>query len=269
VIFVDRNRLSASGRSIQPDDAWFERAELAQEAANREGRGHKFREALFRDSSARAALHNLFHRKCAYCEVSIPSRSGWSIDHFRPKGRVAERKDHSGYYWLAYRWFNLYLACDDCNKHLYDTPTFEDPMSGPAGGKLDQFPLADETTRAMSPDDPLDLEQNLLLDPCADQPEEHLRYDVEGEILAKTGDDRGESTIRVLHLTRKRLRDNRRRTVAAVVKALRVLRTRADLGVNAGLDEISSYLEGQFFGDQCEHAGVARFVQSNPDLFGL
>lgn len=49
------------------------------------------------------ALFKLYHKKCAFCEqrVEVPQ-----VEHFRPK---------SIYYWLAYSWDNLLLACSTCN----------------------------------------------------------------------------------------------------------------------------------------------------------
>lgn len=51
------------------------------------------------------ALHALYHKKCAFCEqrIEVPH-----VEHFRPK---------SIYYWLAYSWDNLLLACSTCNSN--------------------------------------------------------------------------------------------------------------------------------------------------------
>jgi len=64
---------------------------------------------------------------------------------------VAEDSSHTGYYWLAYTWANLYPSCVFCNQRRKDQPTFDAPVLGPATGKLDQFPVADETTGLMPP----------------------------------------------------------------------------------------------------------------------
>lgn len=49
------------------------------------------------------ALKKLYNRKCAFCEVSSDDLH---VEHFRPK---------KIYYWLAYSWDNLLLACPSCN----------------------------------------------------------------------------------------------------------------------------------------------------------
>ena len=51
----------------------------------------------------KAALDELFYGKCGYCEFKL-IRTDQNVDHYRPKGRVAEATKHRGYYWLAYEW---------------------------------------------------------------------------------------------------------------------------------------------------------------------
>src|SRR5689334_12515887 len=58
-------------------------------------------------------LKNVFHGKCAYCEVNIEAGFVGDAEHYRPKAAVTElrggrlvrvEKDgtpHPGYYWLA------------------------------------------------------------------------------------------------------------------------------------------------------------------------
>lgn len=54
----------------------------------------------------RDRLENIYHQKCAFCETSDELMH---VEHFRPK--------RGGYYWLAYSWDNLLLACPMCNSH--------------------------------------------------------------------------------------------------------------------------------------------------------
>jgi len=88
---------------------------------------------------------------------------------------------------------------------------------------MDQFPLEDEFTRALLPADDLGAEARLLLDPCVDRPEEHLHYTVDGQIVAAAGSRKGEVSINVFHLGRRRLRDQRRNKVEAVVDLLKLI----------------------------------------------
>ena len=133
------------------------------------------------------------------------------MEHFRPKGRVQERPEHPGYYWLTYAWSNLYAACQYCNQRRRDKPTWEDPTEGPAAGKLDQFPLADESTRAMEPGGDLSAEDRLLIDPCEDGPEDYLGYDPDGGIFAIGGAPKGGTSITVYALGRRRLAARRQK----------------------------------------------------------
>jgi uncharacterized protein (TIGR02646 family) len=268
VIYINRDRYDDRGNPIQPSPAWFRRAEEASNLAERERDAHVIREDVYSDLNVRAALEELFHRKCAYCESSI-SNSTWEVEHFRPKGRVAERADHPGYYWLAYRWSNLYPACEFCNKRRKDRPLWGDLRFASSGGKLDHFPLEVETDRAMTHEDDLSRERPLLLDPCKDQPEEHLRYTLLGEIVHSRGDQKAKASISVFHLKRRRLRDSRKNQVAAVVALLKLIREQRQRGNHSAVDDLEAFLHEFHLRDRCVHAGAARFVVKDPGAFGL
>jgi uncharacterized protein (TIGR02646 family) len=268
VIFIDRNRLDDQSRPIQPDNSWFDRAAAATDTAEQEGDAHVVQEDIYRDNQARAALEELFHRKCAYCESDI-SNSTWEVEHFRPKGRVAERVGHPGYYWLAYAWSNLYPACEFCNKRRRDRPLWGDLRFATTGGKLDHFPLEDETQRAMTYNDDLGLERPLLLDPCKADPENHLRYNIFGEILHTRGDEKVKATISVFHLKRRRLRDTRKNQIEAVLALLKIIAEQKRAGNVDAAEDLEGYLQDFLLGDQCKHAGAARFVVKDPNAFGV
>ena len=59
-------------------------------------------------------------KKCCYCEKPI---NQGSIEHYRPKNAwkqsVGSELNRPGYYWLAYRWSNLLLSCNECNSSGY------------------------------------------------------------------------------------------------------------------------------------------------------
>lgn len=57
----------------------------------------------YKTADIKKALLTLYHHKCAFCEQRIER---FDIEHFRPK---------SIYYWLAFSWDNLLLACPTCN----------------------------------------------------------------------------------------------------------------------------------------------------------
>lgn len=144
-----------------------------------------------------------FYGKCVYCESNILVNHPGDIDHWRPKNRVTDESGqviqmsaddgttapHPGYYWLAYEWRNLLLACEDCNR----------PSSAKTQdrriGKWDQFPV--KSFRAVSVGDEVE-EEPLLINPVADDPSNHLEIDETGVIVAKT--DRGEMCKRIFGL---------------------------------------------------------------------
>ncbi len=223
---------------------------------------------IYGDDRVRAALEKLFHDKCAYCESKMSGILDWNVEHFRPKGRVAERDDHPGYYWLAYDWDNLYPSCTFCNQRRKDKPRWGDPTYAESGGKSDQFPLEDETMRIMSPDD-IKQEDPLLIDPCNDNPEEYLGYDIHGHVFEHNDNQRGQATIDICHLEQRRLRDRRRETINAVVELMQIIFELEERGDDIAAERIRCFLRSHFLNDNCVHAGASRAVTNDPDAFGI
>jgi hypothetical protein len=61
-------------------------------------------------------LAKISNSKCWYCETPI-ARDDLVVDHYRPKGRIAEEDDpHEGYWWLALAPSNFRLSCKYCNE---------------------------------------------------------------------------------------------------------------------------------------------------------
>lgn len=269
MIWVDRNRSDEQGRPIRPDQTWFDLAAEALKDALHEAEAHEARASVYGHDQVRAALEALFHDKCAYCETESSAGFDWNVEHFRPKGKVAERADHPGYYWLAYEWLNLYPSCSHCNQRRKDRPRWGDMRYAGSGGKMDQFPLEDESSRALSPADDFGAEARLLLDPCADRPEEHLRYTVDGQVVAVTGSRKGKVSINVFNLRRSRLKTKRRNKVAAVVDCLQLIREQEEKGNAEAARDFREFLSKWFLTDSCEHAATARAVVRDPALFGL
>ena len=139
------------------------------------------------------ALGRLFLGKCAFCESKVDLSANGILDHLRPKwatrglGREYS-PDH--YWWLAYVWDNLYLACPVCNKH-----------------RGQRFPVKGK--RINGPDEHPSAEEPLLLDPCQDAPEEHLRFEESGVVSPLSL--RGEVTINLVALNRSGLVTRRKR----------------------------------------------------------
>jgi uncharacterized protein (TIGR02646 family) len=267
MIFIDRARRDEAGQPIQPDARWFERARAATARALLDGAAHEIRADIYGHLEVRRALEKLFHDKCAYCESKVTASFDWEVEHFRPKRGVTERPDHPGYYWLAYEWTNLYPACVFCNQLRRERSRWgETSRRSEAAGKAHSFPLEDESGRAMRPGDDLANERPLFLDPCADQPEEFLTFDVQGQALSVAGNRRGQTTCEVL-LQRKRLRDRRRSIVTTVVELLDYL---SSPGITAELrGDLLAWLQRNYLEDAAEYSGVGRAVLRDPAAFGV
>ena len=274
MIYINRERPDKNGHKIEPPEAWFDSARRHTKQAItdvKKGRKLKFSDHYSHDH-CRAALEELFHRKCAYCESPL-EETDWDVEHFRPKGECAaskrcDRPGHPGYYWLAYEWSNLYASCKPCNQSRRDKPTYYDSQTGPAQGKHDQFPLGDENTRAFSPEDSLEEEDRLLIDPCSDDPEEHLSFDVEGGIYATDDDPKGESTIQCMHLSRRRLVDKRREIIREVVEWYRLAQDAGNEGaVGTKVKLMNKIRDAE--ADSSKYAALARHIIKRPLKFGL
>lgn len=268
MIGIDRNRTDEQGQPIKPNDAWFQKAEIVTQRAKLEMGAHKADRTIYAHEQVRMALEKLFHEKCAYCESELKNVV-WDVEHFRPKGRVAERANHPGYYWLAYEWTNFYPACQFCNQRRRDKARWGDLTFAGVGGKADQFPLSDESTRVMSHHDQerIAQEQALLLDPCADEPSEHLRFDPTGQIHHKNGSETGKATLEVCFLKRTRLRYLRKGYVNQLVELLTVIERLENDGHD--VIDLREYLHKNFLADDCQYAALSRYVLNHPDEFGL
>jgi len=159
----------------------------------RQQRRFSFDNYLIAWAEVRTALSRLFHAKCAYCEIALESDSGVVHRHRPPSDTLTERREHlpDHYWWLAYHWSNLYLACSACNR-----------------AKASHFPI--EGRRSPVKGNAADLREELprLLDPCVDRPHRHLIFDNDGVVYGRTW--RGQETIERLDLNREKLVSARR-----------------------------------------------------------
>jgi uncharacterized protein (TIGR02646 family) len=165
--------------------------------------------ALWRERELKVEFEKLSHGKCWYCE-SLEARSDNPIDHFRPKGRVAECTDHGGYWWLAFDYRNYRFCCTYCNSRRIDQTT------NTRGGKQDHFPILDEEKRAKSPHCNLDEEDPYLLDPTDILDPRLLWFNQDGHAIPKHDKDenewlsqRAEKSIQLYHLNHYIIRQKR------------------------------------------------------------
>lgn len=149
----------------------------------------------YRKNSVKTQLYALFHGKCAYCETFYPAVAPVDVEHYRPKGGVGEDAVHPGYWWLAMDWENLLPSCIHCNRlNEHVTPVLSTQLvelrADGAGfskqrrvttGKGNHFPILGRRATPSSRD--FSAECALLLDPCRDNPKEHLTFHVDRKML--------------------------------------------------------------------------------------
>jgi len=221
MITIDRP--AAPDFLIDPSGRWVQETTLAnQHYQNPNATAFDFK--LYNDERLKTELRLVF-TKCAYCETDYAPGYDGDVEHFRPKGRVKERVPQTpGYYWLANEWDNLFLSCMHCNQRrrhmLFGTDTLE------GYGKLDQFPLSDESKRVTRPNLDFAYEDNarLLVNPCKDDPDDHFEYEItEGVMIAKT--EKGRVSIQVYVLQRPYLVQARKKKLVHFLRALDLLKS--------------------------------------------
>ncbi|GAA6163982.1 hypothetical protein NBRC116590_16860 [Pelagimonas sp. KU-00592-HH] len=166
---------------------------------------------VYKNKGLRTELIKVFGTKCAYCESDFGAVTPSDVEHFRPKNEITsgEFELKPGYYWLAGDWTNLLLSCVDCNR-AREHKVANQPQTLVLG-KTSQFPLADENVRVRHHESQIDLEapSQLLIDPCEDDPEEHLEFFPDGTVRARVrngvASPRGEASIYVYALLRHEL----------------------------------------------------------------
>jgi len=139
----------------------------------------------------RIELGNIYLGKCAYCEQKIELSH---VEHYRPK---------SIYYWLAFSWDNLILACPHCNE--YKSAHFE--LSGVAVTFINN-PANIKNINTLSASY-LFREQPKMVNPEITDPLPHIKFKVDGAI--ESTDVRFAYTIEKCKISRTYLRDERRK----------------------------------------------------------
>lgn len=211
MIFVDREKISEPVILSDPKGRGFKETNRAIKHYNGANSNKTFNFTVYRAPEVKEALITLFEGKCAYCESKFLHVYSGDVEHFRPKGEITEANPPKkpGYYWLAAEWDNLLLSCRNCNqklKHQIHGRTGKKTM-----GKMNQFPLSDESKRVRSHNSPNGISDEephrLLLNPCIDNPEDHLEYDDQYAVIRpkKSGgvpSEKGAKSIEVYVLQR-------------------------------------------------------------------
>lgn len=246
MIFVDRTQVAAPAILTQPGLAGLRERARAIANFRTGGPGTNFTYSAYSDETVKEALIELFNKKCAYCETVVTTVYYGDVEHFRPKGQIAEAIPPiaPGYYWLGSDWDNLLFACKLCNStkilRIYGSTVVE------ALGKLDQFPLHNfNHIRDHSIGIALEEPYRLLINPCKEDPEKLISYGNDGNIFPKrtlTGFPRlkVDRSIRVYALQRMDLVDERKK-----------VRLSIEMQQQRVLENTKNFL---------------RFIDSNPEL---
>jgi uncharacterized protein (TIGR02646 family) len=154
---------------------------------------------FWNEAAVRQALHERHHGgKCCYTERRRDIMLERDVEHFRPKARIVGEADHPGYWWLAYDWDNLLVACKINNTI----------------NKGNRFPLRPGGRRAFLEVDSLEQERPVLINPAIEDPAEFITFHwgkAGGRHFCKPVpsfddvDGRGKETIETVGIDRKEL----------------------------------------------------------------
>jgi len=154
--------------------------------------------SLWRNEAVRQALDERHYRgKCCFTERRRDIKLERDVEHFRPKAEVTDA-DHPGYWWLAYDWDNLLIACKVNNSSI----------------KTNHFPLLEGGVRATAEKGVLANEKPVLINPATEDPSIYItfhwekrgeRYFCKPVPTANDLDNRGRDTIRIVGIDREEL----------------------------------------------------------------
>lgn len=262
MIFIQRNPIPAF--LTVPGNPWdIETQDAILYYANPIN-NNEFEFKQYRNPQMKNALMDNFP-KCVYCESSYAGVSDGDIEHFRPKGRVLGKTPPiPGYYWLANSWDNLFMSCMHCNQIRKHRLLSDDEAR--SRGKLDQFPLrGGNLNRIVSHNGNISAEEpyRLLLNPCIDKPENHLKYDQNALIESNT--PMGQNSIEVYVLQRPFLVRERQLRLALLFTTIQLTKEILDLYnlsknnklrklLNKQLDALAVFTDGKQ-----PYAGMCRF----------
>jgi uncharacterized protein (TIGR02646 family) len=236
-VYVD-GKVAEAGQTIadKAEEKGWEGAELQQKIDNAKSKARNkaiSTKGLWSDLSGILAEQS--KGKCWYCETN-EIRSDSPIDHFRPKGNVAECDDHPGYWWLAFDWKNFRYACTYCNSRRVEVES--------AGGKQDHFPIFVPPDWNKCADDS-NVERSKLLDPIEDNDCKLLTFNDNGEACSVVEDEESdeykkvEKSIELYHLNHKPTTRERR----IIFQRIRNLVSNTNKLLEEGVDENSDSIK--------------------------
>lgn len=251
-------------RSLQPQAVEKSLKAIRAIAANGKPTSDQF-DRLWGKEDVRRALWAMQHGKCAYCERLRADRIESDIEHFRPKAEVTMAPAHKGYWWLAYRWSNLFFSCKICNQSF----------------KKNWFPVLDETKRVCEEkSDPVEERAELaqenayLIDPSNEDPEKLLGYRRDGNLplvrmIAVADDDwdnsRARETIKRLGLNRDELVSGRGKLLDWLNAIVIGMHCAERMMNNQAIDQLADQIRQQTKSD-LDFAGFRRDFFKQRDL---
>lgn len=179
-----------------------EKLKMCAAYENKGQRDFDFDRRIYGGKTVKEALIRAQHDKCFLCESKITHIDYGDVEHFRPKKafqqNAGEKLNYPGYYWLAYDWKNLFLACKICNQRH----------------KKNLFPLANpEVRKTLSHLSDLRKEKPLFINPAKENLEKYISFRVDNLVgvvpFAINGSVKGKATIKGLGLDRLKLCDKR------------------------------------------------------------
>lgn len=149
---------------------------------------------LYKGGSKKEIKEQLLHiqgYKCCFCEQKLTNYD--DVEHFRPKSAYQKHEgdilNYPAYYWLAYDWDNLLIACKVCNSSY----------------KGNLFPLFNEDNRARNHLADISLENPLLINPATENPEDFIGF---RRAFAYAKNERGRQVIEFFNLNEDRRSEN-------------------------------------------------------------
>lgn len=199
--------------------------EQRQEAFEENAAGKHYKsDDKYKTKEVQSALNEVYNKKCAYCEKQLTDAPK-NIDHYRPKIADSRRKNcdasHS-YFWLAFSWDNLLLACTACNASkgsCFDIKGERAHFAGYQNKTLEE--LQDTISQLDAKEKPL------LVNPEQEEQQffsKNLTFDMEGNISSEN--ERLAYTIETCRLNRKELKDKRLEAKNDLLKELRTKKFR-------------------------------------------
>ncbi len=189
---------------------------LLEQAYDNGARTFEFKKSVYAAPEVKDLLIRVQHYKCCFCESKIGHIDDGDVEHFRPKSACKQAEGQPltkpGYYWMAYHWDNLFLACTKCNRR----------------NKGNLFPLQTPGNRACSHNDDLRLEDPLFIHPQHENPEQHLTFRDEN-ILPLLQSERGKASISCLRLDRSELTQHRAELLSNVKALYEVIQLLPDI----------------------------------------